>query len=59
MNDERLLLDWLLSAEDIEFVTKKSRGSSNKLKYALQICHLRNRGRFIENWSAISVNSLN
>lgn len=59
MNDERLLLDWLLSAEDIEFVTKKSRGSSNKLKYALQICHLRNRGRFIENWSAISVTVLN
>ena len=59
MNDERLLLDWLLSTEEIEFITNKSRGSINRLKYALQICHLRNRGRFVENWSTISIVVLN
>lgn len=59
MNDERLLLNWLLSAEDIEFVVEKSRGHTNRLKYAIQICHLRHRGRFVENWSEISIIVLN
>lgn len=59
MSDERLLLDWLLSAEDIEFIVKKSRGQTNRLKYAVQICQLRHRGRFVENWSEISIIILN
>jgi hypothetical protein len=32
INDERLLLEWLLSAEDMEFVIEKSRGTENRLK---------------------------
>ena len=59
MNDERLLLDWFLSAEDIEFVTKKSRGTTNRLKYAVQICYLKQTGRFINNYTEISVSILN
>lgn len=59
MSDERLLLEWLLSAEDIEFVVEKSRGSTNRLKYAVQICHLRDKGRFVEDWSEISIIVLN
>ncbi len=59
MNDERLLLEWLLSAEDIEFVIKRSRGTESRLKYAIEICCLKQTGRFIEKWSAISVNILN
>jgi TnpA family transposase len=59
MNDERLLLEWLLSAEDIEFVIDRSRGTENRLKYAIQICCLKQTGRFIDEWPAISVNILN
>lgn len=59
MNDERLLLEWLLSGEDIEFVFEKSRGTTNRLKYAVQICHLRHKGRFVEDWSEISIIVLN
>ena len=59
MNEEKLLLKWLLSAEDIDFITEKSRGTANRLKYGAQICHLSNRGRFIENWSEIPITILN
>jgi len=55
MNDERLLLEWLLSGEDTGFVIEKSRGTTNRLKYAVQICHLRHKGRFVEDWSEISI----
>lgn len=44
MNEEKLLLEWLLSTEDIDFITEKSRGTKNRLKYGAQICHLRNTG---------------
>lgn len=59
MNDERLLLEWLLSGEDTGFVIEKSRGTTNRLKYAVQICHLRHKGRFVEDWSEISIIVLN
>ena len=59
MNEEKLLLEWLLSTEDIDFITEKSRGTENRLKYGAQICHLRNTGRFIDNWSEIPITILN
>jgi hypothetical protein len=58
MNNERLLLEWLLSAEDIEFIIDRSRGTESRLKYAIQICCLRQTGRFVDEWPAISVNIL-
>lgn len=48
MNNERLLLEWLLSAEDIEFIIDRSRGTESRLKYAIQICCLKQTGRFID-----------
>jgi len=59
MNEEKLLLEWLLSTEDIDFVIQRSRGTENRLKYAVQVCYLRQTGRFIEDWSIISLNILN
>ncbi|WP_341753552.1 DUF4158 domain-containing protein [Candidatus Tisiphia endosymbiont of Dioctria rufipes] len=59
MNDEKLLLEWFLSKGDIDFIIKRSRGSENRLKYGVQICYLRNKGRFIENWSEITITVLN
>ena len=59
MNDEKLLLEWFLSTEDIDFIIERSRGIENRLKYGVQICYLRNKGRFIENWSEITITVLN
>lgn len=59
MNEEKLLLEWLLSTEDIDFVIQRSRGTENRLKYAVQVCYLKQTGRFIEDWSIISLNILN
>lgn len=59
MNDEKLLLEWFLSTEDIDFIIQRSRGIENRLKYGVQICYLRNNGRFIESWSEINIAILN
>lgn len=59
MNDDKLLLEWFLSTEDIDFITQRSRGIENRLKYGVQICYLRNKGRFIESWSEINLTVLN
>ena len=59
MNEEKILLEWLLSSEEIEFIIEKSRGVENRLKYAVQICHLRIKGRFVEDWEEITINILN
>lgn len=59
MNDERLLLEWLLSVEDIEFVIARARGTESRLRYAIQICCLKQTGRFIDEWSMVPINILN
>ena len=59
MNEEKILLEWLLASEEIEFIIEKSRGTENRLKYAVQICHLRIQGRFVENWEEITISILN
>lgn len=59
MNEKPIVLEWILSHEEAEFISEKSRGIDNRLKYASQICYLKLRGRFIENWSDISIEILN
>jgi len=59
MNEEKILLEWLLASEEIDFIIEKSRGIENRLKYAVQICHLRIKGRFVENWEEITISILN
>ena len=59
MNEEQILLEWILSHEEIEFIIEKSRGTENRLKYASQICYLKLKGRFIEDWQSISIEVLN
>lgn len=59
MNEEKILLEWLLSHEEINFIIEKSRGIENRLKYASQICYLKLNGRFVENWAEIPIKILN
>lgn len=59
MNEEEILLGWILSHEEIEFISDKSRGIDNRLKYSSQIYYLKLRGRFTEDWSDISIEILN
>ena len=59
MDEENIIIEWLLTGEEKEFITNKSRGTENRLKYAAQLCHLKLKGRFIEVWSEISIKILN
>ena len=59
MNEEKIIIEWLLTVEEREFVVNKSRGAENRLKYAAQLCHLKLKGRFIEDWSEVSIKILN
>ena len=59
MNEEKILLEWLLVSEEVDFIIEKSRGAENRLKYAVQICHLRMQGRFVENWEEITISISN
>lgn len=59
MDEEKIIIEWLLTGEEKEFITNKSRGSENRLKYAAQLCYLKLKGRFIEDWSEISIKILN
>lgn len=59
MDEEKIIIEWLLTGEEKEFITNKSRGAENRLKYAAQLCHLKLKGRFIDDWSEISIKVLN
>ncbi len=59
MNEEKIIIEWLLTGQEKEFITNESRGIENRLKYAAGICHLKLKGRFIEDWSKISIKVLN
>ena len=59
MDEEKIIIKWLLTGEEKEFITNKSRGTENRLKYAVQVCHLRLKGRFVEEWSEVSIKILN
>src|SRR4051794_6716301 len=53
-SDEDLARDWTLSAADIVEV-KRCRGDDNRLRFAIQLCVLRNTGRFVSDFDAVPV----
>ncbi len=53
-SDEDLARDWTLSAADIVEV-KRCRGDDNRLRFAIQLCVLRNTGRFVSDFDTVSV----
>lgn len=53
------LLEWILLPEEVDFIRANARGEKNLVRYALQICSLRQTGRFITAYSDISLRICN
>ena len=56
--EERLVADWTLTLEDV-FEVEKCRGESNRRWFAVQLCFLRNEGRFLENFEDFPLKTTN
>lgn len=56
--EERLVADWTLTLEDIVEV-EKCRGESNRRWFAVQLCFLRNEGRFLEHFEDFPLKTIN
>jgi TnpA family transposase len=57
-SEEDLARDWTLSAEDKAEVLK-CRGDENRRRFAIQLCHLKARGRFLSHYSQVSAKIAN
>jgi len=57
-SDDELSRDWTLSPADLVEV-RRCRGAANRHRFALQLCVLRNFGRFTRSYEAIPVRVLN
>ena len=55
--DEELARDWTLSEADMAEV-RHCRGDTNRRRFALQLCTLRNYGRFLDDYELIPVRIL-
>jgi hypothetical protein len=56
--DEDLAREWTLSAADITEI-KRCRGDDNRLRFAIQLCVVRNSGRFVSDFAAVPVRIAN
>ncbi len=56
--EERLVADWTLTLEDT-FEVEKCRGESNRRWFAVQLCFLRNEGRFLEQFANFPLKIVN
>ncbi|MDQ3179044.1 MAG: DUF4158 domain-containing protein [Acidobacteriota bacterium] len=57
-SEERLVADWTLTLEDM-FEVEKCRGESNRRRFAIQLCYLRNEGRFLEDFTNVPLKIIN
>lgn len=58
LSEERLFADWSLTSEDI-WEIEKCRGQLNRRWFAVQLCHLRKEGRFLETASDFPLKIIN
>jgi hypothetical protein len=56
--EERLVAEWTLTLEDL-FEVEKCRGEFNRRWFAVQLCYLRNNGRFLEEFTDFPIKTLN
>ncbi len=56
--EERLVAEWTLTLEDM-FEVEKCRGEFNRRWFAVQLCYLRNNGRFLEEFTDFPIKTLN
>ena len=53
-SDEELAFNWTLSERDIAFILTNHRGPENLCRLAIQLCVLRQHGRFLANYAHVS-----
>lgn len=53
-SDEELAFNWTLSERDIDFILTNHRGPENLCRFAIQLCVLRQHGRFLANYTYVS-----
>ena len=53
-SDEELAFNWTLSERDIAFILTNHRGPENLCRIAIQLCVLRQHGRFLANYTYVS-----
>jgi hypothetical protein len=56
--DEELARDWTLSEADMAEV-RRSRGEQHRRRFALQLCTLRNTGRFLDDYRSVPLRIIN
>lgn len=59
ITDDALATDWTLSESDITTVWHCCRGAEHALRFALQLCTLRNTGRFLTDYRTIPLKVAN
>lgn len=57
-SEERLVTDWTLTLEDM-FEVEKCRGESNRRWFAVQLCYLRNEGKFLDHFEDFPLKIIN
>ena len=53
-SDEELAFNWTLSERDIDFILTNHRGPENLCRLAIQLCVLRQHGRFLATYTHVS-----
>ena len=53
-SDEELAFNWTLSERDIDFILTNHRGPENLCRLAIQLCVLRQHGRFLATYTYVS-----
>jgi hypothetical protein len=53
-SDEELAFNWTLSERDIDFILTNHRGPENLCRFAIQLCVLRQHGRFLAHYTDVS-----
>jgi Domain of unknown function (DUF4158) len=57
-SDEELAFNWTLSERDVDFILTNHRGPENLCRLAIQLCVLRQHGRFLTTYTHVSPPSL-
>lgn len=56
--DEQLARDWTLSEKD-RIEVRRARGAAHRYRFAIQLCVLRNEGRFIDRYDNVPMRIVN
>jgi len=58
ISEDQLAIDWTLTEQDLEFVISNSRGATQHIKLAAQLCYLRRYGIFIGSEDSVPLDAL-